>query len=94
MLALCRGDFTETGTKLTIVSSHHENDYGYVFKRPIRYLGIYYSSKSTCLNDCYFHGAIKKLRTLVINFQSIHNKIKEIEVTFDSMNVDVIIGKE
>ena len=58
------------------------------------YLCTSFSSKSTCLNDCHLHGAIKKLRTLVINYQSTRNKINDIEVLLDSINPDVIIGTE
>ena len=63
-------------------------------KDPSAYLCTSFSSKSTCLNDCHLHGAIKKLRTLVINLHSIHNKIYDIEVFWDSINPDVIIGTE
>ena len=49
---------------------------------------------STCLIDCHLHGAIKKLHTLVINFQSIRDKINEIYVLLDSINPDGIIGTE
>ena len=42
----------------------------------------------------HLHGAIKKLRTFVINFQIIRNKISEIEVLLDRINLDVIIGTE
>ena len=46
------------------------------------------------MTDLNLNGAIKKLRTLVINFQSIRNKINEIEVLLDSINPDVIIGTD
>ena len=58
------------------------------------YLCTSYSSMSTSLNDCYRHGVVKKPRTLVINFQSIRNKINEIDVSLDSINPDEIIGTE
>ena len=63
-------------------------------KDPSAYLCTSSSSKSTCLNDSHLHGAIKKLCTLVINFQSIRNKFNEIEVLLDSIKPDVIIGTE
>ena len=63
-------------------------------KVPSAYLCTFHSSKSNCLNDSHLHGSIKKICTLVINFQSIHNKINQIEVRLDSINPDVIIGTE
>ena len=58
------------------------------------YMCTSYSSKSTCLDDCHLHGAIKNISTLVINSQSICKKIKEIEICQDSVNPDMIIGNE
>ena len=75
-------------------SPNHSLALDMVTKDPFVYLRTTFSSKSTCLNDCHIHGAIKKLRTLVINVQIIRNKINEIEVLFDSINPDVIIGTE
>ena len=75
-------------------SSNHSLALDMVPKDPSAYMCTYFSNESTCLNDCHLHDTIKKLRTLVINFQSIRNKIKEIEVVLDSINPDVIIGTE
>ena len=63
-------------------------------KGPSAYLCTSYSSNSNCLNDCHLLGAIEKPCTLVINYQSIRNKIYEIEVLLYSINHDVIIGTE
>ena len=73
-------------------SSNHSLALDMVSKEPSAYQCTSYSSKFTC--DCHLHSVIKKLRTLVINFQSIRNKINKIVGLLDSINPDVIIGTE
>ena len=73
-------------------SSNHSLALDMVQRYTPTYLCTSYSSKCTCLYDCHLHDTIKKRCTLVINFQSIHNKINKIKVLLDSINPDVIIG--